>query len=287
MRGAGGAPQGPPGRPHVPSAAARPDAERHDALQVPTSFDAAAREHDALQRIARWHGPGEWQAAMLALALEPDAPGAAARWGAWRDATADLTVATAVRSEIEALGPAARRQVFALLAERAHALAPAQRFALQRALLQRWRALPPSPASRLRGLALLRVLHRRTLPVQRWSLAACAAAAHAATQQLALALGADDAAQQAWLQSARAALAEMEMPPPRGPAAGLAPAVTLAWTLALRVRHLAPMQRPLLARAWLLAAQGNGIADQVSVADALHLACLWLDTPVPEVLLAR
>jgi hypothetical protein len=54
--------------------------------------------------------------------------------------------------------------------------------------------------------------------------------------------------------------------------------------LALRVRRIAPMQRPLLVRAWLQAAEHSGLAGHPGTGDALHLACLALDVPVPEAL---
>ena len=50
-------------------------------LPAPSSFDDHEREHEALDRIERWHGPGEWQAAMLALAISPAAPDAAGALG--------------------------------------------------------------------------------------------------------------------------------------------------------------------------------------------------------------
>jgi Zn-dependent protease with chaperone function len=90
-----------------------PEAARHDALQKPAHFDSAEREREALRRIALWHGPGEWQAAMLALAIARDAgPQSNALWRSWEAATADLHVGTAVRAEIAALGDAQRREVF-------------------------------------------------------------------------------------------------------------------------------------------------------------------------------
>ena len=42
------------------------------------------------------------------------------------------------------------------------------------------------------------------------------------------------------------------------------------------------MQRPLLVRAWLLAAEQSGLAAHAGTGDALHLACLLLDVPLPE-----
>ena len=50
------------------------------------------------------------------------------------------------------------------------------------------------------------------------------------------------------------------------------------------MRQLSPMQRPLLLRAWLQAAEHSGLSGHAGSADALHLACLVLDVPVPEVL---
>jgi len=103
---------------------------------------------------------------------------------------------------------------------------------------------------------------------------------------LALALGVTPDHARAWLQAATQALADMDLPLPPGPGAGLAP-LWAAPTLhaALRVRRVAPMQRALLIRAWLQAARGAGLDDRASPAlDALHLACLALEVPVPDVL---
>jgi Zn-dependent protease with chaperone function len=266
-----------------------PEAHRHDALQVPTSFDAAAREAEALARIERWHGPGEWQAAMLALALEPHAPGAASRWAAWREATADLGVAAAVGREVEVLGAPARRRVFELLLQRARAAPLAQRRQARRALFQRWRACPRSPGMDWRALALGLLLDSR-LPIGRRTasslpLARQAEAADAATRLLATALGAADDAGHAWRRAAALSLAEAGAAAPRNTAVGLAPATSRRQLmLALRVRRIAPMQRPLLVRAWLQAAEHSGLAGHPGTADALHLACLALDVPVPEAL---
>jgi Zn-dependent protease with chaperone function len=264
-----------------------PEAHRHDALQIPSSFDARAREQEALARIERWHGPGEWQAAMLALTLDLDAPQAAIGWAAWRNATADLSVAAAVQAEIEVLGPAARRHVFMTLMQRARSAPRPQRRALVRALRQRWAGLPARPAAQWRvlGLALLLGAARPPSPRsgQAGTLARHAGAAHAATALLVPALGAAPDASQAWHNAAAQALAEFGAPAPRGPAAGLAPAMPLRdLQRAMRVRHIAPMQRPLLLRAWLLAAEQSHLSEHAGTVDALHLACLLLDLPLPQ-----
>jgi Zn-dependent protease with chaperone function len=271
------------------TAAAPPDAHRHDPLQVPTSFDDRARERDALDRIERWHGPGEWQAAMLALAIGPAAGDSPSRWTAWQTATADLTAAASVRIEIEALGAPARRQVFTLLTQRARSALPAQRRRLWHALMQRWSQLRPSEAMQWRALALGLLLSPRWPPMPTpatASLERYGAAAHAATGRLAGALGVAPDISQSWLNAATLRLTRFGAAALRGPAAGLAPATPLSnLQLALRVRRITPMQRPLLLRAWLLAAEKCGLIEHAGTADALHLACLALDLPVPESLL--
>ena len=270
---------------------APPEAHRHDAFQVPTSFDDRAREQDALARIELWHGPGEWQAAMLALAIDPAASDIETRWTAWQAATADLNVAASVRREVVTLGAAARRQVFTTLMQRARSAAPAQRRLLWRALMQRWPRLPPTDASQWRALALGLLLGQRRLSAHAVAAATLehhAAAAHAASLLLAQALGAAPDAAQAWLNAAASQLTELGATAVRGPGVGLAPATALrSLQLALRVRRIAPMQRPLLLRAWLLASERSGLADHAGTGDALHLACLLLDLPLPASLSNR
>jgi len=271
------------------TAEAPPDAHRHDPLQVPTSFDDRARERDALDRIERWHGPGEWQAAMLALAIEPAAGDSPPGWTAWQAATADLTAAASVRIEIEALSAPARRQVFTLLTQRARSVPLAQRRRLWHALMQRWSQLPPSEAAQWRALALGLLLSPRWPPAPTPATATLdryGGAAHAATGRLAGVLGVAPDMRQAWLNAATLRLTRFGATATRGPAAGLAPATLLSnLHLALRVRRITPMQRPLLLRAWLLAAEKCGLVEHAGTADALHLACLALDLPVPESLL--
>ena len=259
-----------------------PEALRHDPLQVPANFDATAREREALDRTERWHGPGEWQAAMLALALDAQAPAAAE--AAWRDATADLAVAPAVRRDVAALGAAARRGLFARLLQRGCAEAPARQRQMRRALMQRWRTCRLPPAAQWRALVIgLQLGPRPALALRAAApaqLARHAEAAHAATRRLASLLGVAGVARDAWQCAAAAALAELGAAAPAGPA----PSERELY-LALRVRRIAPMQRPLLLRAWLVAAQRSGLADDPGTSDALHLACIALDVPVPETLL--
>ena len=260
-----------------------PEAHRHDALQNPSSFDQRARELEALARIDRWHGPGEWQAAMLALAID-----SGAGWAAWQAATADLSVAASVRAEIEALGAGARRRVFELLLDRVGAAAPAQRRRQRREWLARSRADATEPAQHLRAWLICRALGPQRRIEARETLAKCGNAVRAATRAMARCLGTDAATERAWQAAALAALQESGLPALRGPAAGLAPATPPerddSPLPALRVRQLSPMQGPLLLRAWVEAARFCGVLEQRSVGDALHLACVALRVPVPDAL---
>lgn len=279
--------------PFATDAQTAPESHRHDPHQVPAWFGAQARETEALARIERWHGPGEWQSAMLALALDCDiadtntAADAEQGWQAWRAATADLRVAPSIPPEVRALSPAARRRALVMLMASAEQLEPAQRRSWRRTLMQRWRQLPSTPRTRWRALALSLLLARRVEPPPRAAsgtdLVRHAPAAHAATRQLAPVLGLGPAATQAWLHAAVQSLTHSGAPARSSPGAGLAPAsAEREGLLALRVRRLSAMQRPLLLRAWLQAAQQTGVTDHPSLAEALHLACLWLDVPVPE-----
>lgn len=277
----------------VPGAdtAAAPEAHDHDPLQRPSSFDTAAREREALARIELWHGPGEWRAALLALALDPLAVDTPESEAAWRSATADLAVAATVRREIETLSASARREVLALLLRRQHGAALAQRRQARRALRQRRQAWPASPAAQWQALA------SGLLVGTRWPPRPCssappswtehAPALHAATRLLAASLGATPTQCRAWQQAALQALSEFDVPAPRGSGPGLAPASTVRELhLALRVRRLAPMQAPLLLRAWLQATERCGLAAHAGTLDALHLACLSLALPLPALLSA-
>jgi len=267
-----------------------PEAHRHDAMQVPAFHNAGAREREALERIARWHGPGEWQAGMLALFIAGDtSPGVAGRWRAWQSATADLTVGAAVKAEIDALGPHQRRRVFEALLARGAAAPPPARRRLWQAWSARWREMEgPSrhaPPQAWRALVLRHGLRAPQAWPARGSLASHAGAVHAATRQVVRCFGLAAEEERAWLARALAALQALGLPPPRGPAAGLAPTVAERTVLrSLRVRQLSPMQRPLLLRAWVEAAQATRVLERGGTADTLHLVCTALQLPLPDAL---
>jgi Zn-dependent protease with chaperone function len=271
----------PAARPSSPMPLA--EATRHDATQRPEHFDAAERERDALRRVAQWYGLGEWQAAMLALAIDPHASDAPARWRGYAAATADLHVAGAVREEIEALGASARREVMARLLERARESPRLQRQRLCSEWKRRRRhpalAASHAQAAQWRALVIRRALAAApaTAVPRRDTLATQAEAVRAATRAMSRVLHVDAASRSRWHDAAIAALEAMGLPKPPRPGGGLAPPVARSdrreLLAALRVRRLSAMQRPLLLRAWMDA----GAAET----EALSLVAWVLDLPLP------
>jgi hypothetical protein len=269
-------------------------APRHDAMQHPAHFDDAAREREALGRIALWHGPGEWQVAMLALAIEPAATGrpeALAHWRALQTATADLGVATAVQTEVAALGAVQRRLVFEQLLHRAAAAAPAARRQLWIGWAERSATVLGTahrePPHRWRAIVIRHGLAPQRAGAARGTLATLPNAVRAATHAMGLCLGLGAGEQRAWSEASLTLLSASGLPALHGRSAGLAPAVETGLPLmsALRVRHLSPMQKPLLLRAWVQAAQSTGVLSRHSAADALYFAALALGVPAPAALL--
>ena len=264
---------------------APPDAHRHDATQVPAFHDAAEREREALERIERWHGPGEWQAAMLALSIERDRPDTPERLRRCAAVTVDLGgVSAVVLTDVARLGRAVRLDVFELLLQRAAAMPLAQRAALHASWATRWRALhrdaPPDATGALRALVIRRALRNTPRRVGRGTLATEASAVLAATAWFAHhAMAGSEALRAAWHTAALRSLEQAGWRSPRGPGAGLAPPVQPpGWRAALRVRRLSAMQRPLLVKGWL-AASPSPLPD--GTAQALHLSCLALELPQP------
>ena len=251
-----------------------PEANQHDATQIPAWHGVAAREAQALQRIARWHGPGERYAALLALLVDP---GGKTAWNAWARATAELPLAGAVRVELEALCAGARMQVFDMLARRTSLAPPAEAWSLLRSA----RLLRSGAASRLRWLALRRLLRTRAMhlptPHAVNSVAALWPQIVAATACLALTMRLADQEAQAWSTAALRALHADATVPSRTAANAV---------LALQLRRLSPMQRPQVVRAWVEAMPVAKLHDD-GVLDALQIACWLLDTPLPPALMQR
>jgi hypothetical protein len=227
---------------------------------------------------------------MLALAIDPQAPDAAARWRAYETATTDLPVASAVREEVQALGNGARRRVTEQLLDRARRSPPVHQQRLRHAWAQRRAALAGanSAADHWRALVVRHTFSPAHDAPGRGTLATHADVVRAATRCMARVLTPEGAAQRQWLAEAMAALRSMGLPDERGPGIGLAPPTVPAdqreLITALRVRQLSMMQKPLLARAWIDAAHTCSLLGRPACGDALHLAGLALNVPLADTL---
>lgn len=271
-----------PANPHSPPL---PRAAGVDATLDPRWHGNAEREREALVRIGRWAGPGERRAALLALLLDRAPAGrAAARHAAWQLATKGLACAPAVWDDLALLSATARLETLASLALRSGGLSSrAERLALRAEL----HALADGPAERLRALAIRHLLDGRTprwrRPDLRNRLPALAPAIAWASTALAhgLGLAGRDAAD--WSATVLGLLGL----PNRGGVDG-SDAMALRRSLAC-LRRLAPLERPRLARAWLdaSAARLAHASSGALAAEMLRLACLLLDTPPPQGLVAN
>jgi Zn-dependent protease with chaperone function len=259
-----------------PAAPAAPEADRHDATQRLDHFDAAEREREALVRIERWNGPAERRAALLGLLVEADDP---ERMAVWRAAVAGLPRAAAIGRDLATLGVDARRATFEALARRSAATLPTER----RALRTEAAALARGPLETLRALALRHLLDTRPRPwlppTPERSIAGRWADVAGASLALGRVLRGDALAAHDWRATVLGLLAPHAPPQPAVPAR-----LPSAWATARAVvgcsRRLAGLQRPVLVRAWVDACQPLRPPD-TRIAEALHWACLLLDTPLP------
>jgi hypothetical protein len=221
----------------------------------------------------------------LALAIDPRSADARRRWHAYERATADLRVSKAVRTEIEALSAGARREVTAMLLERVRQSPMAQRRQLLREWKQRRRhpvlVAARTPVDDWRDIVVRHAFAPPSkTPPPRGTLTTEAESVRAATRLLARTL-ADDASAAQWHDDAISSLEAIGLSTPRAPGRGLAPASPTvgdpALGVALRVRRLSLMQRPLLLKAWNDSAQRVGLLERPGAVDALALAFRALD----------
>lgn len=282
----------PPAARFTPSAASqRPASERPFVPAPPDDPDRLAREKEAeaLRRLRARHGPGERRATVLALLMEP---GNAQELQAWRAEVESLSCARAVLADVQALTPAARLPALELMLRRCAGAPPASPewrrellTAARRVMLVDGRI---APLDRLRWLAMRRLLDGAPAaappPGPHNSVEALFAPAAVLTAFLAGLVDAPQAGapqggpEPAWYRLALQALATGQPLPPWQPPDGAALSRALD-----ALAPLAAMQRPRLAKAWLQAAQQQrgGAAPGGEAADALRLACLLLDTPLP------
>lgn len=242
-------------------------------------------EREAIDRLGRVHGPGEMRAVLLALIATP---GSQRERRAWRDETKGLSTADALRDEVKKLSAAARlpwlevllgRIARAPLHDRQDVVEAARRVMAADGQVRpidrlHWLALrhrlgearPPSPSagtsndladlseSALMQVARLTAFLSRLVP----------------DGELETGTAWYQAVMKRWVRGAIV------------PAPELPDADEVAQALAV-VQGLPWMLRPVLVRAWLEAALAaspmNRLSD--SAADALRLAGLLLDSPMP------
>jgi Zn-dependent protease with chaperone function len=242
-------------------------------------------EREAVDRLSRINGPGELRATILALLLTP---GSQREKRAWRDETKGLSTADGLRREIKKLGPALRLPWLDELLSRIANAPMADRQALMEATRRVMAADGQvRPIDRLHWLAMRHRLGERP-PVN-----TSASAQNDMTQlpesmqrQVATLTAflsrvipdGEAEAGGAWYRSVLGPwMSDYALPPCEPPDAdGLATALA-------GVQALPWMLKPVLARAWLDAARRQSPQGRLSddSADALRLACLLLESPMP------
>lgn len=277
---------GPPALDQVVPEEAVPAARRHDATQQESLHSPVQREREALERIARWQGPGERRAAVLGLLVKPDDP---REWLAWQAETAGLAVAAAVRAELQQLTRATRLPVWEALLRRSAGAALAERRALVEAARRIMKADGQvSPLDRLRWLVMRHLLSaarpRPPVPARDNDIAHLAKDVTTATAFLARIVDIEARAAGAppgwYLEVMQGLWPPQPLPPWAVPDTD---AVVHAWA---RLSRLSAMQRPVLVKAWVAAAVKQAGAPHLAAetADALRLAAVLLDSPLPPAL---
>ncbi len=254
----------------------------------PQAPDPAEIEREALARLERVHGPAELRAAILALIATPDHTLSMMAWSA---ETQDVRNAQSLQDEVARLREAARLPCLEAMLDRMRAQSKDDR----RQLLQSTRRVvaaisPLRPIDRLHWLMMRRRLGERApvplLPDAHNDLIGLPMVTKERIATVAAYLarivpGPDAAAGQAWYAAAMAHL----LPPARVPPYRAPDGETLAFAL-LEVESLPWMLRPVLLRAWTIAALGTQQRARLlpMAADALRLLGDLLDSPLPPVL---
>ena len=250
------------------------------ALSGPSLTD---REVEAMDRIDRVRGIGGMKAALLALMLWPALPG---RVHIWREETAVVPEAEAIRADIDLLGPTTRLPWFELLLARMGASPLPDRQAMLRSA-RRVLGPPGLPIDRLMWLAMRRhfgehVPTRTHGPddpeISRLAIADVLHVAHFTAHLARMVPSTDATAGQAWYQLVMSRwLKPAETPPWQRPDVD-------ALVHALNgLQAMSWMQRPQVVRTWVAAAlqTSQGRMLDPGAADALRLSSLLLDSPMP------
>jgi len=249
---------------------------------TPGGLVPTEEEREALGRLDRARGAGGMKASLLALLLEPEHPG---RMRAWREETTLVADAEALREDVERLGGAVRMPWFELLLARLGGSPLADRQGLLRSA-RRVLTAPGHPIDRLLWLAMRRHFGEHPFghvlaPVEAdVSQFQHSDRVHVAqfTAYLARMVPNDDAADgQRWYHAVLSRWLRPEEIP-----AWQRPDVDALVHALNALQAMSWRQRPQLVRAWVGCAlpPGRGPLPQ-RAADALRLACLLLDTPIP------
>lgn len=258
---------------------------------LPRGALASQDERDAFERLERVFGSSGLKAVLLTHLLSAEQP---ARDTAWRDETATLAEADALRDDVEQLGPATRLPSFELALAR---LAKAPLSERQDLILAARRLLTAArtgrPIDRLLWLAM-----RRAFGESPWASAHTPAEgeitelpalemryiAHYSAHLARMVPGGDltsdpdNAVGQRWYTAVMA-----RWQPPAAVLAWHRPDVDAVVHALNGLQALSWMQRPLLVRAWI----GEALTLtrpaplQPGAADALRLSCRLLDCPLP------
>lgn len=253
----------------------------------PRSALRSQDERDAIERLERVHGAGGLKTALLAMLFVSAQAG---RHRVWAEETALIPEADALRADVESLSPASHLPCYEMLLAR-QASAP---LAERQALLQVARRLLTAerrnrPIDRLLWLAMRRCFGEAPwavthvppdVEIDQLPAVELQHIAHFSAHLARMVPADDDAgpAGRAWYDAVMLRwFTPATLPPWRSPDVdsivhALNALQALSW-----------MQRPLLVRAWISEALPPGRPGPLPprAADALRLACLLLDCPLP------
>ncbi|NUZ04595.1 hypothetical protein [Piscinibacter koreensis] len=247
--------------------------------------DPGDTRSDAHERLGRVHGPGELQAALLALLLPPNSQRARR---AWRAEVGPLPSLDELRADVEGLSGAARLPWFDVFLARMKLHAPEARQQLLAATRRVVAARgATAPIDQLHYLLMRKHLGRPKPLVARpeavsdtgsWLESDVRSVAVYTGYLARMVPGTEADAGAAWYREVLLTWEPVETQPPferiRSDAMlqALGALQTLSW-----------MQRPTIVRSWVAAALQVGAKERLArgAADALRLSCALIDAPLP------